>query len=126
MMALYGQGPNGPLVAGVDAGGSRTSVVAIHDRVADHLARAIRSLAPTLGVKRVVMGGGVAAAAPALLEPIPSRITRDCAASPLVQAAVGDATAELLSPTEAPGARRAAVIARQRIGLPEREGVGER
>ena len=68
----------------------------------------------------------MAAAGPALLEPIQSRIARECAASPLVQAALGDATIELLSPTEAPGARGAAAIARHRIGLPEREGVGER
>ncbi len=100
--------------------------VEITDRVADHLARAIRSLALTLGVKRFVIGGGVAAAGPALLEPIQARIARECAASPLVQAALGDATIELLSPTEAPGARGAAAIARHRIGLPEREGVGER
>ena len=85
--------------------------------MADHLARAIRSLALTLGVKRVVIGGGVAAAGPALLEPIQSRIARERAASPLVQAALGDATVELLSPTEAPGARGAAAIARHRIGL---------
>ena len=98
----------------------------ITDRVADHLARAIRSLALTLGVKRVVIGGGVAAAGPALLEPIRSRILRECADSPLVQAALGDASVELLSPTEAPGARGAAAIARHRIGLPQREGVGER
>ena len=36
----------------------------ITDRVADHLAWAIRSLALTLGVKRFVIGGGVAAAGP--------------------------------------------------------------
>jgi hypothetical protein len=70
--------------------------------------------------------GGVAAAGPALLEPIRSRIARERAASPLVRAALGDATVELLSPTVAPGARGAAAIARHRIGLPEREGVGER
>jgi len=98
----------------------------IIDRVADHLARAIRSLALTLGVKRVVIGGGVAAAGPALLQPIQARIALECAASPLVQAALGDATVELLSPTEAPGARGAAAIARHRVGLREREGVGER
>ncbi len=57
---------------------------------------------------------------------IRSRIARDRAASPLVRAALGDATVELLSPTEAPGARGAAAFARHRIGLPEREGVGER
>ncbi len=100
--------------------------VEITDRVADHLARAIRSLVLTLGVKRVVIGGGVAAAGPALLESIQSSIARERAASPLVEAALGDATVELLSPTEAPGARGAAAIARQGIGLPEREGVGER
>jgi predicted NBD/HSP70 family sugar kinase len=98
----------------------------IVDRVADHLARAIRSLALTLGVRRVVIGGGVAAAGPALLDPIRSHIARERAASPLVQAALGDATVELLSPTEAPGARGAAGLAHQRIRLPEREGVGER
>jgi len=100
--------------------------VEIIDRVADHLARAIRSLVLTLGVKRVVIGGGVAAAGPALLEPVRLRIARERAASPLIEAALGDATVELLSPSEAPSARGAAAIARRRIGLPEREGVGER
>ena len=57
---------------------------------------------------------------------IRSRIARERAASPLVQAALDDASVELLSPSEAPGARGAAAIARHRIGLPEREGVGER
>jgi glucokinase len=114
--------------ADVFRAGSAGDAVAIEitDRVADHLARAIRSLALTLGVRRVVIGGGVAAAGPALLEPIQSRIARERAASPLVEAALGDASVELLSPTEAPGARGAAAIARNRIGLPEREGVGGR
>ncbi len=98
----------------------------ITDRVAGHLARAIRSLVLTLGVKRIVIGGGVAAAGPALVEQIQSQIDRERAASPLVQAALRDLTVELLSPTEAPGARGAAAMARHRIGLPEREGVGER
>jgi glucokinase len=117
-----------PSAAEVFAAGTAGDQVAaeITDRVADHLARAIRSLALTLGVKRVVIGGGVAAAGPALLEPIRSRIARERAASPLVEAALGDATVELLPPSEAPGARGAAAIARLRIGLPEREGVGER
>ena len=98
----------------------------IVDRVAVHLARAIRSLALTIGIRRYVIGGGVAAAGPALLEPIQARIALECAASPLVQAALGDATIELLSPTEAPGARGAAAIARNRLSLREREGVSER
>jgi glucokinase len=100
--------------------------VGVVDRVADHLVRAIRSLSLTLGVKRIVIGGGVAAAGPALLEPIRSRIARDRAVSPLVRAALDDASVELLSPSEAPGARGAAAIARRRIDLPERKGVGER
>ena len=100
--------------------------VEIVDRVADHLARAIRSLALTLGVKRIIIGGGVAAAGPALLEPIRSHIARERAASPLVEAVLGDAIVECLSPTEAPAARGVAAIARHRIGLPAREGVGER
>ena len=95
--------------------------------MADHLARAIRSLVLTLGVKRIVIGGGVAAAGPCPSRTDPCRsIARERAASPLVEAALGDATVELLSPTEAPGARGAAAIARHRIGLREREGVGER
>ena len=98
----------------------------IVDRVADHLARAIRSLALTLGIRRVVIGGGVAAAGPALLGPVRSRIERERAASPLVRAALGDATVELLPPHEAPAARGAAEIARRSIVLPQREGVGER
>ena len=114
--------------AAVFRAGSAGDEVAIEitDRVADHLARSIRSLALTLGLKRVVIGGGVAAAGPALLEPIRSRIARERAASPLAQAALGDVTVELLSPAEAPGARGAAAIARQRIGSPGREGVSER
>jgi glucokinase len=103
-----------------------TVAVEIIDRVAAHLARAIRSLALTLGVRRIVIGGGVAAAGPALLGPLQSHIDHDRAASPVVGAALGDTAVELLSPTVAPGARGAATIARQRMGLPDREGVGER
>jgi glucokinase len=98
----------------------------ITDRVADHLAWAIRSLALTLGVKRVVIGGGVAAAGPVLLASIESRIAGECEVSPLVEAALGDATVQLLSPAEEPAARGAASIARCRMGLPERRGVGDR
>jgi predicted NBD/HSP70 family sugar kinase len=100
--------------------------VEIVDRVAGHLARAIRSLALTLGVRRVVIGGGVAAAGPALLGPLLAQLERDRASSPLVVAALGDPAVELLAPTAAPGAHGAAAIARHRLGLPEREGVGER
>jgi glucokinase len=96
------------------------------DRVADHLARVITSLSLTLGVRRVVIGGGVAAAGHALLDPVRAHIARARAASPLVRAALDEASVELLSPTASPGARGAALNARQRAGVPEREGVGER
>lgn len=120
--------PPHPSAADVFRAGAAGDEVAIEitERVASHLARAIRSLALTLGLKRVVIGGGVAAAGPALIEAIRTRIALERAASPLVEAALGGATVELLSPSEAPGARGAAAIARHRIGLPEREGVGER
>ena len=109
------------------AGSAGDEVAAeIVDRVVDHLARAIRSLALTLGIQRFVIGGGVAAAGPAFLDPLQARIALECAASPLVQAALGRANVELLSPTLAPGARGAAAVARLRIGLHQREGVGER
>jgi glucokinase len=94
--------------------------------VADHLARAIRALTLTFGVKHVVIGGGVAAAGSALLGPLEQRISHERAASALVEAAFSDATVRVLSPDMAAGARGAAAIARRRIGLPQREGVGER
>ncbi len=103
-----------------------TVAVEITDRVAEHLLRTIRSLVLTLGVRRVVIGGGVAAAGPALLEPIQSRIARDRAASPLLETALDDATVQLLTPTEEPSARGAATIARRRVGTTERKGVGAR
>ena len=120
--------PPHPSAADVFRAGSAGDEVAaeITGRVADHLARAIRSLALTLGVKRVVIGGGVAAAGPALLEPIQKSIAHERTASPLVEAAMSGSTVELLSPDEAPSARGVAAIARHRVSLPEREGVGER
>jgi glucokinase len=117
--------PSAADVFRASAAGDAVSIE-ITDRVADHLARAIRSLALTLGVRRVVIGGGVAAAGPALLESVRSRISRERSYSPLVRAALGDASVELLSPTEAPGAHGAAAIARRQVASPQREGVGER
>ena len=120
--------PDHPTAAEVFRAGSAGDELAseITTRVADHLARAIRSLALTVGVKRVVIGGGVASAGPALLEPIRARIAHERAVSPLVEAAFAGATVELLPPDTEAGARGAAAIARQRIGAQQREGVGER
>ena len=80
----------------------------------------------TLGVRRVVIGGGVAAAGPRCsirsdpASPANARPRRSSTPR------LGEANVELLSPTEAPGARGAALLARHRVRLPEREGVGER
>lgn len=108
------------------AGAGDPVAVEIVDRVADQLARVIVAMSLTLGIRRFVIGGGVAAAGPALLDPIRSRLAHQRAASPLVASALGEAAVELLSPTEAPAARGAALLARHRVGTPEREGVGER
>lgn len=94
--------------------------------IAGRLARAIRGLVLTLGVRRVIVGGGVAAAGDALLEPLMSAISGERAASPLVEAAFAGATLELLSPEVEAGARGAAAIARRRAIAEQREGVGER
>ena len=81
----------------------------------------------TLGVKRVVIGGGVAAAGARPTRTHPSAHRAGTGRLALwSKAALSDATVELLPPTEAPGARGAAAIARHRMGLPDREGVGER
>jgi glucokinase len=92
-------------------------------RVAGHLARAIRALVLTLGVKRVVIGGGVAAAGDALLGPIRATIDHERAMSALVDAIFEQARLELLSPDLDAGARGAAAIARQRLSAPPRGGA---
>ncbi len=80
----------------------------------------------TLGLQRIVIGGGVAGGGDALRNPIMSALNDERAASPLVDTAFAAASIELLSPDLEPGARGAAFIARQRIGALEREEVSER
>jgi glucokinase len=94
--------------------------------VAGSLARAIRGLVLTLGVRHIVVGGGVAAAGEDLMKPLMAAIERERAASPLAEAAFAEATVELLSPHVEAGARGAAAIARQRVEAEQREGVGDR
>ncbi len=93
---------------------------------AERLARAIRGLVLTLGVNHVVIGGGVAGAGDALLQPVLEAIGRERAASPLVEAAFADARVEILPPQLEAGARGAATIARRRVLAEQRMGVGER
>ena len=100
--------------------------IEITTSVAEHLARAIRGLVLTLGVRHVVIGGGVAASGEALLGPLLAAIGRERAASPLVEAAFAQASIELLSPKIEAGARGAAAIARRRVNAQQREGVGDR
>lgn len=94
--------------------------------VVDSLARAIRGLLLTLGVTRIVIGGGVASAGDDLLNPLLAAIARERASSPFADAAFAQATVEFLSPRVEAGARGAAAIARQRFQALQREGVGER
>ena len=95
-------------------------------RVGEHLARAVRSLVLTLGIQRVVIGGGVAAGGDALLIPIKEALQRERRVSQLVETAFAETSLELLPPDLEPGARGAASIARQRLSAQRREGVAER
>jgi predicted NBD/HSP70 family sugar kinase len=94
--------------------------------VGEHLARAVRGLVLTLGVQRIVIGGGVAASGDALLSPIKEALGRERRTSRLVETAFAAASLEVLPPNLEPGARGAASIARQRISAQQREGVAER
>jgi predicted NBD/HSP70 family sugar kinase len=98
----------------------------IAQTVAQHLARTVRGLVLTLGVQRVVIGGGVAASGDAFMNPILDELRAERARSPLVETAFADASLELLPPDLEPGARGAAAIARQRINAQRREGVADR
>lgn len=100
--------------------------IEITDRVARSLATAIRTLVLTLGVRRVVIGGGVAAFGEPLLERIRAVIADERARSPLIETAFSRTSLELLPPDMEAGARGAAAIARQRAAEITREGVGER
>jgi predicted NBD/HSP70 family sugar kinase len=90
-----------------------------------HLARSLRALVLTLGVRRIVIGGGVAGAGHAFLDPIVQALNDERVRSPLVETAFAETSIELLPPDLEPGARGAALTARQRIGALEREEVAE-
>ncbi len=94
--------------------------------VAGSLARALLGLMLTVGVRHVVIGGGVAAAGENLLAPLREAIRDERAASALADTVFGGAIIELLSPEIEAGARGAAAIARKRVAAEQREGVGKR
>lgn len=86
--------------------------LSVIETVAGHLARAIRALVLGFGVDRVVVGGGVAGAGDALLQPILSAIGWERHDSALVDSAFATTSIELLPPDTNAGARGAATIAR--------------
>ncbi len=98
----------------------------IATEVGVHLARTLRALVLTLGVQRIVIGGGVAGAGDALLNPILAALNQERSRSPLVETAFAGASIELLPPDLEPGARGAALTARHRIGALELGEVAER
>jgi glucokinase len=104
--------------------------------VSAHLARAIRGLVLTLGVRRVVIGGGVAASGDGLLAPLTKAINEERRVSRLVESVFAATSLDILEPGLDPGARGAATIARRallgatdsttRTSPAHREGVGDR
>ena len=95
----------------------------IADRLGGHLARAVRGLVMTLGVQRIVIGGGVAGGGEAFLQPIKEALAAERRKSALVETAFAGTSLELLPPDLEPGARGAAAIARQRLAARQGEGV---
>ena len=92
-------------------------------KLGEHLARAVRGLVMTLGVQRVVIGGGVAGGGDAFLQPIKQALAVERRKSALVETAFAGTSLELLPPDLEPGARGAAAIARQRLAARQGEGV---
>jgi glucokinase len=98
----------------------------VADRVAAHLARAIRALVLIVGAQRVVIGGGVSGAGRGLLDRVVRAIADERAASPLADAALGGVMVERLPSELEAGARGAAAIARQRMAAGRGRGVAAR
>ena len=93
-------------------------------RAAMHLAAAVRGLALSYGVPRVVIGGGVTRAGAAFSGPLRSALDRERSASPLAQRAMPDEMLEILAADRPLGALGAADVARRSFGAPAL-GVGE-
>jgi glucokinase len=84
----------------------------IADRVGTYLARAIRGIALSYGIDRVVIGGGMSRAGEPFLRPILAELERERAASPLISHALTPNPVELLASDSDPGAWGAVVVAR--------------
>jgi predicted NBD/HSP70 family sugar kinase len=92
-------------------------------KLGEHFARAVRGLVMTLGIQRIVIGGGVAGGGEAFLQPIKQALADERRKSALVETAFAGTSLELLAPDLEPGARGAAAIARQRLAARQGEGV---
>jgi glucokinase len=99
--------------AAADAGDPAAHEIAT--RVGCHLARAIRSLVFTLGVRRIVIGGGVAMSGDSLLKYIRAALALERDQSRLVEVVFATTTIGIIAPGEEPGARGAAFIARRAL-----------
>jgi glucokinase len=86
--------------------------LAIADRVGAYLARAIRGIALSYGIDRIVIGGGMSRAGEPFLRPIVDELERERAASPLIRHALTRNPVELLPPDSDPSAWGAVVVAR--------------
>jgi glucokinase len=104
--------------------------LAIADRVGVYLARAIRGIALSYGIDRVVIGGGMSRAGEPFLRPILDELERERAVSPLISHALTPNSVELLASDSDPGAWGAVVVARAGLRdgtpvAPEREVADE-
>jgi glucokinase len=108
------------------AGAGDAVALAIAAQVGAHLARAIRGIALSYGIDRVVIGGGMSRAGEPFLRPILDELERERAASPLITHALTPNPVELLPADSDPGAWGAVVVARAGLrdgtaAVPERE-----
>jgi glucokinase len=123
-------GSAGPEAVYRAAAGGDAVALAIADAVGAHLARAIRGIALSYGIDRVVIGGGMSRAGEPFLRPILDELERERAASPLISHALTPNPVELLPADSDPGAWGAVVVARSGLSngtpaAPEREVADE-
>ena len=99
--------------AAASAGDAAAHEIAL--RVGGYLVRAIRSLVFTVGVRRVIIGGGVAASGDALLKYVRAALDGERSQSRLTEAVFATTSIGIIAPGEEPGARGAAFIARRAL-----------
>ncbi|HEY3523553.1 MAG TPA: ROK family protein [Candidatus Limnocylindrales bacterium] len=115
-----GRDPSTADVLAAAAAGDSAAVQVV-DAAAGHLARAIRGLVLAFGVEQVVLGGGVARAGDALMEPLLAAIARERAASPLVRTALPDGVVRRQTADPEAGTWGAVAVARDGLARKEVE-----